>query len=119
MFTTAQAAKALCVAPTTLRNQRARKGLGREISPGRTGWTFEELEQLRRPQNTPRWDIRFEVTQLDGPPRKGSIMIWAPSEETAKSRAESWFWNAVFFEEPGNWGIPLKYSVLEIALHDA
>lgn len=113
IFSTAQAAKALCVAPATMRNHRKKKGIGSEIMPGRTGWNFDELESLRRDQGRrlPQWLIRFTVSQLRGARITGSMVIWAPTESLAKAKASTWFWNAELKANPKRYGVPVLFTV--------
>ena len=119
-FTSAQAAKALCVTPATMRKHRERKGIGSVARPGRTEWSMEELEQLRRDQGRykARYVIRFTVEQLRGNPIVGSFSIWADSQRLAESKAHAWFWGAELKAHPEKWGIPVRFLIdkVEMAL---
>lgn len=114
MFSSAQAAKALCVEPATMRSYRLRYDMGEEIFPMRTGWTMAELERLRRSDKQPKWKIRFSVHQLSGNPIKGQMIVWAPAETVARSKSSAWFWEAMLKEEPKKWGIPTKMEITTI-----
>jgi len=114
-FTTSQASKALCITPESLRKYRERRGLGHEITPGHTGWTFEDLENMRRfsGRRQNQYKIKFDVKQLDGTLLPGRMIIWADYPEVAKSKAGAWFWNAML-KTSQKWGIPVKFTVTSI-----
>lgn len=113
IFTTQQACKALLSTPEALRKIRERRGLGHVIVPGRTGWTFADLETVRRLQG--RWQsqyrVKFEVSQLKGKRIPGSLSVWADNETMAESKAKAFFWNAEVKEHPEKWGIPVLMEI--------
>lgn len=117
-FTSAQAAKALCVMPATMRKHRQRKGIGAVARPGRTEWSMEELEQLRREQGRfqARYLVRFTVAQLRSKPILGSFSIWADAPSLAESKAIAWFWNAELKAHPEKWGIPVHFQIDKVEM---
>lgn len=115
-FTTPQASKALCITPEALRKHRERRGFGHEIVPGKTGWTFDDLESIRRlsGRRDKRYSIKFDAKQMDGTLIPGRMIIWADYPEVAKSKADAWFWNALLKNNASKWGIPVKFSITSI-----
>jgi len=114
IYTTAQACKALITSPDSLRMQRMRKGLGHSIVPGRTGWTFDDLEEVRRGRLLIQYTVKYSVKQLRGPSLPGSMTVWAKSETLGRAKAGAWFWNAELKEHPGKWGIPVSFEIKTI-----
>ncbi len=118
MFSTAQAAKALCITPATMRKHRQHKGLGTETSPGRVSWKISELEEIRRGQGShmahTMYRVKFLVHQLNSQAIQGNMNIWAPGRTVAESKAESWFWEALLKDQPQKWGIPTRFQILAL-----
>lgn len=117
MFSTNQAAKALCLNPISVRRYRLRRGMGTEALPGRLAWSFAEMEEIRRIQakrwGLPQWNLTFQVKQLDGTMRKGAMLMWAATIPVAESKGEAWFWDALLKEQPEKWGTPVEFKVLD------
>ena len=109
-YTTTQAAMALCLSPATLRKHREIKKMGHEILPGRVLFSLAEMEQLRRPERTPRWIVKWRLSTLEGPPdRVGAMMVWARDKEQAETKAQAWFWNVLLRESPNQYGTPINW----------
>ena len=119
IFTTKQAADAIDSTPVAMRKIRERRGLGHELIPGRTGWTFQDMEEVRRRQglfmkSKRQYSVRYTVKSLKGDEMNDYMTIWADSKRFAQGRASTWFWNAELKEHPSKYGVPVSFKIDKI-----
>lgn len=117
MFTTEQAGKALCLTPNNMRKYRFNHNIGKPLGAGNlVQWSIEDLRHIQEIQgrrwNLPKWDVRFQVVQLDGDTVDGTMRIWAKDMDIVRSKVRAWFWHALLKEEPSDWGTPAGFDIL-------